>query len=70
MLTLSYEVAYTLETGNDLSMRVETSQIKLCKVALAIIFSYYPIAGPDGRCFHVARAVIKSVQSFSLVKLQ
>ena len=25
---------------------------------------------PDGRCFHVARAVIKSVQSFSLAKLQ
>ena len=70
MLTLSYEVAYNLETGNDLSMRVETSQIKLCKVALAIIFSHYLIAGPDGRCFHVTQAVIKSVQSFSLVKLQ
>ena len=28
------------------------------------------LEGPDGRCFHVARAVIKSVQSFSLVKLQ
>ena len=27
-------------------------------------------AGPDGRCFHVARAVIKSVQSFPLAKLQ
>ena len=30
----------------------------------------YDNAGPDGRCFHVARAVIKSVQRFLLVKLQ
>ena len=38
MLTLNCEVAYNLEIGNDLSMRVETSQIKLFKIALALIF--------------------------------